>query len=179
MPFFKISRAEGVAETDPVKIAVAAAVEYSVAPFVEVVEAVEAAEAVEAVLELLHRAVEPELVLELEPQVEVEVVEPELEVVVEPLLEPQLAAVLEVVVVVVLEQAELAGQPVQGRPLEQQQPRAGLGEAGPPQAALEVVVPVGQVPEQDLQVGPRLDHALEGHILPADVVLALEKIIRK
>ena len=42
MPSFKISRAEGVAETDPVGIAVAAAVEYSVAPFVEVVEAVEA-----------------------------------------------------------------------------------------------------------------------------------------
>ena len=41
MPFFKISRAEGVAETDPVGIAVAAAVEYSVAPFVEVVEAAE------------------------------------------------------------------------------------------------------------------------------------------
>ena len=42
MPSFKISRAEGVAETDPVGIAVAAAVEYSVAPFVEVVEAAEA-----------------------------------------------------------------------------------------------------------------------------------------
>ena len=54
-----------------------------------------------------------------------------------------------------------------------------LSGEGAPQAALEVVVPVGQVPEQDLQVGPRLDHALEGHILPADVVLALEKIIRK
>ena len=42
MPSFKISRAEGVAETDPVGIAVASAVEYSVAPFVEVVDAVEA-----------------------------------------------------------------------------------------------------------------------------------------
>ena len=92
--------------------------------------------------------------------VEVEVGQPGLEVVVEVAVEPlellELLAELEVVVVVRGRPGQ-AGRAELGRQLELQPPRAGQGEAEPPQAGLELVL---QLPEPELPPEPELEPEL-------------------
>ena len=92
--------------------------------------------------------------------------QPGLEVVVEVAVEPlellELLAELEVVVVVRGRPGQ-AGRAELGRQLELQPPRAGQGEAEPPQAGLELVL---QLPEPELPPEPELEPELLLELVP-------------